>query len=212
MAVFSISTWRAVPGRATDLLGSMIQAKKILEANGAVVRAWQPLAGGEAGSINFVAAYPDHVAYGTTMQAMDASAEWQTFWTHAMADPSGVNVENMVMYDLDPHQGLPAKDSRVLLATSFRTRPGRLGDHLAHQAAALVHLQRLGAQVRTLQSIGRNSGSITTFLGFEDFAHYGEFSAKFEIDEQWGAFWLDLATDPSAEQGESILSSRLDLG
>ena len=211
MAVFSVHTWRPVPGRAADLLGSMAQAKKILEANGAVVAAWQPIAGGEAGTINFVALYPDQIAYATTMQAITASAEWQAFWAGALADPTGTNVENFLMSDLDQTEGLPTKDSRVLVAVSFKTRPGRLADHLAHQAAAREHLQRLGAQVRSVQTIGRNPGTFTTLVGLEDFAHYGEFSAKFAVDEKWAAFWLELSGDPSAEEVESVLSARLDL-
>ena len=39
------STWRPVPGRSLELLGKMAEAKQIIEANGAAVTAWQPLAG-----------------------------------------------------------------------------------------------------------------------------------------------------------------------
>ena len=194
-----------------DLVGSMAQAKTILEANGAVVSLWQPLAGGEAGSIDFVAAYSDAAAYGATMQAVSTSADWQAYWTAAMADPSGTNLENFVMSDLDPNEGLPAKPSKVLAAVSFKTRPGRLADHLASQEKAREHLERLGGQVRTVQTIGRNPGGFTTLIGFEDFAHYGEFSSKFAIDEQWATFWLGLAGDPSAEEVESRLSAQLEI-
>jgi hypothetical protein len=128
-----------------------------------------------------------------------------------MADPTGTNVENFLMSDLDPAEGLPTKDSRVLIAVSFKTRPGRLADHLAHQAEAREHLQRLGAQVRSVQTIGRGPGTITTLVGLEDFAHYGEFSSKFAVDEKWAGFWLELSADPSAEEVESVLSARLDL-
>ena len=194
-----------------DLVASMAQAKTILEANGAVVSLWQPLAGGEAGSIDFVAGYSDAVAYGATMQAVSTSADWQTYWTAAMADPSGTNLENFVMSDLDPTEGLPAAPSKVLAMASFQTRPGRLADHIASQDKARGHLERLGGQVRTVQTIGRNPGSFTTLVGFEDFAHYGEFSGKFAIDEQWASFWLDLAADPPAEQVESRLSAQLEI-
>jgi hypothetical protein len=211
MAVVSVHTWRPVPGRAMDLVASMAQAKTILEANGAVVSLWQPLAGGQAGSIDFVAAYSDVAAYGATMQSVAASGDWQTYWTAAMADPSGVNLENVLMSDLDPSEGLPVTPSKVLAVATFKTRPGRLTDHLASQDKARGHLERLGGQVRTVQTIGRNPGSFTTLIGFEDFAHYGEFASKFAIDEQWAAFWLDVASDPSAEEIESRLSTQLEI-
>lgn len=211
MAVFSVHTWRPVPGRTMDLLGSMGQAKAILEANGAAVSLWQPLAGGEAGTITFVAAYSDAVAYGATMQALAASADWQTYWAGAMADPSGTNVENFLMTDLDPNEGLPTTPSKVLVAVAFKTRLGRLADHVASQAAARGHLERMGGQVRTVQTTGRNPGALTTLIGFEDFAHYGEFAAKFAVDEQWASFWLDVSSDPSAEEVESNLSALVEI-
>jgi hypothetical protein len=128
-----------------------------------------------------------------------------------MADPSGTNLENFVMSDLDPNEGLPPTPSKVLAVASFKTRPGRLTDHIASQDKARGHLERLGGQVRTVQTVGRNPGAFTTLVGFEDFAHYGEFASKFAIDEQWATFWLDLASDPPAEEVESRLSMQLEI-
>lgn len=211
MAVFSVHSWRPLTGRAADLVASMGEAKAIFEANGAVVSLWQPIAGGDAGTIAFVVAHADQLAYGRTMQAVTTSDAFQAFWAQAMADPSGINVENYVMNDLDPSEGLPEVFSRVLLMVTFRTRPGRLADHLASQAAARTHLERLGAQVRTVQTIGRSPGTFTTLMGFEDFVAYGEFGAKFAIDEQWASFWLGVSADPSADQVESAVSTLLEL-
>lgn len=211
MAVFSVHTWRPLAGRAGDLIVSMTRAKTILEANGGIVTLWQPIAGGEAGTINFVVAYEDQVAYGKTMQAVGMSTEWQAFWADAMADPSGTNVENYLMNDLDMTEGLPGEYSRVLVAVAFKTRPGRLVDHLASQAAARGHLERLGGRVRTVQTIGRGEGTFTTLIGFEDFLHYGDFGAKFAVDEQWANFWVGLSSDPPAEQVESAVSALMEL-
>ena len=110
-----------------------------------------------------------------------------------------------------PSKSSSTKPSKVLVAVSFKTRPGRLSDHIASQDKARGHLERLGGQVRTVQTIGRNPGGFTTLIGFEDFAHYGEFSGKFAIDEQWATFWLDLAADPPAEEVESRLSTQLEI-
>lgn len=211
MAVFSIHTWRPLPGRAMDLVASMVRAQSILEAKGALVTLWQPIAGGDAGSISFVAAYEDSTSYGRTMQAVATGADWQEFWTDAMADPSGVNVENYMMNDLDATAPLPTVMSRVLVAVTFRTRPGRLVDHLGAQATACGHLERLGARVRSVQTVGRSAGTITTLLGFEDFLHYGEFGDKFAVDEGWTSFWLGLAADPPADQVESGVSTLLEI-
>lgn len=211
MAVFSVHSWRPLPGRAADLIASMTTAKAIFEAHGGIVTLWQPIAGGEAGSVTFVVAYEDSTQYGRTMQAVTTSAEWQSFWAGAMADPSGTNLENYMMNDLDASEPLPSEFSRVLVAATFRTMPGRLNDHLASQATARTHLERLGGRVRTVQTVGRSAGTITTLIGFEDFLHYGDFGAKFAVDEQWATYWLDLAADPPAEQVESAVSALMEL-
>ena len=211
MAVFAVHTWRPVSGRAADLVASMTRAGAILEANGAVTSIWQPIAGGDAGTLAFVDAYDDQVAYGRTMDAIRTSADFQAFWAEALADPSGTNIENYVMSDFDATEGLPTEISRVLVTVVFRTTPGRLADHLAAQGTARSHLERLGARVRTVQAIGRADGTIGTLLGFEDFTHYGEFGAKLAVDEQWMTFWGGLAADPPAVQVESGIASLLEL-
>ena len=207
MAVFSVHAWRPLPGRAAQLMASMGRAKEILEANGGLVSIWQPIAGGEAGSLAFVVAYDDQIAYGRTMHAIGNSSDWQTFWAEAMADPSGTNLENYVMADLDPTEGLAADAVvRVTLTATFRTRAGHLAEHQAAQATARKHLERLGGRVRNVQTIGRLPGTLTTLVGFEDFLHYGEFGAKLAIDEQWTNFMIGLAADPPAEQVESSIA------
>jgi hypothetical protein len=205
MAVFGIHTWRPMPGRAADLLASMGRAGELFAAQGALPAVWQPIAGGEAGSLTFVVTYSDHASHGRTLQAITASPQWQAFWADAMADPSGTNIENALMSDLDPGEPLPDTPSRVLVTATFRTRPGRLADHLAAQAGARDHLIRLGGQVRTVQTIGRMPGTVTTLIGFEDFEHYGEFGDKLAVDEQWASFWAGVLADPAAEQVESSI-------
>jgi|GEM_PF-924302 hypothetical protein len=207
MAVFSIHTWRPVARRAADLLGSMTRAGEIFTKMGGAPSIWQSMAGAEAGALTFSVGYDDQLAYGQTMAKMSTNAEWQAFWADALADPSGVNVENYVLSDLDPTEGLPQEISRVLYLNEYRTVPGRLADHLTAQATARTHLERLGARVRSMRSIGRGPSCITTLLGFDDFAAYGEFGAKFDVDEQWATFWMDLASDPPAEEVSSAVAS-----
>ncbi|MFP5256511.1 MAG: hypothetical protein ACLGI8_11770 [Acidimicrobiia bacterium] len=211
MAVFSIHTWRPVAGRAADLLANMSRAGEIFTSMGGAPSIWQPISGAEAGTLTFSVAYPDQLAYGQTMAQLTTNAEWQAFWADALSDPSGVNVENYVLSDLDPSEGLPEEPSRVIYLNEYRTAPGRLADHLTAQAAARAHLERLGARVRSMRSIGRGASCITTLLGFDDFAAYGEFGAKFGVDEQWAGFWMELAADPPAEEVSSAVASLVEL-
>jgi hypothetical protein len=211
MAVFAIHSFRPVPGRAGDLIGSMATAKKILERNGARIFVWSPVAGGDAGTLTFVDAYGSAGDYGRTMDALGKDQEWLAFWAGVMADPSGINVENYLLNDLDPTEVVPVIQPGVRVGVTFKTRPGRLADHLAAAATARGHLERLGGRVRTVQAFGRADSTITTLIGFEDFTHYGEFGEKLAVDEGWAGFWIGMAADPPAEQVDSTIVSRLDL-
>jgi hypothetical protein len=211
MAVFAIHSYRPDPGRAVELVGSMAAAKKILERNGARVFAWSPVTGGDAGTITFVDAYPSQGDYGRAMDAIGKDAEWLTFWAGVMANPTGVNVENYLLTDLDPTELPPQVQPGVRVGVTFKTRPGRLVEHMAASATARGHIERLGGKVRTMQSFGRGDGTITTMIGFEDFTHYGEFGEKLDVDEQWASFWIGISADPPAEQVDSTVVSRFDL-
>lgn len=211
MAVFAIHSYRPLPGRAGDLLASIGAAKPIMERNGAVVSVWQPIAGGEAGTLSIVDAYAGLGDYGRAMDALRKDPEWQAFWAGVMADPSGVNVDNYVLADLDATQGLPTVPSTVIASFTFRTRPGRLADHLAAQATACAHIARLGGNARTVQAIGRQAGAIGTIVGYEDFTHYGEFGEKLSVDEGWAGFWATVSADPPAEQVDNGLAALLTL-
>lgn len=210
MAVFSVHSYRPIGGRAADLVASMTRAGEILGAHGGAPSIWQPIAGGDAGALVFSVAYDDQQAYGRAMQAILADPVWQEFWMGVLADPSGANVENYLLADLDPTEGLPTEVSRVLYLTSFRTVPGRLADHLTAQGTARKHLERLGGRVRTVQAIGRAPSTIGTMIGFDGFEHYGEFGAKFAVDEQWATFWMGLSADPPAEQVETAVAALLE--
>ena len=211
MAVFSVSVWKPVLGRTADLLADMARAKVIIEANGGICSAWQPTAGGIPGTLSFVIAYDGPGSYGRTTDALNASPEWQAFFTEAMANPSATNESNFILMDLDATEGLPTTASRVLVANAFESLPGRAADHVRAHYQARAHLTRLGAQVRIVQSTGTLPGAIGILSGFEDFTHYGEFGEKLAVDEQWASFMTGLGADPPGRQVDSQVSAQIDL-
>jgi hypothetical protein len=189
----------------------MVTAKKIVERHGARVFVWSPVTGGDAGSLLFVNAYASQGDYGRGMDSIGNDPEWQAFWAGVMADPSGVNLENYILSDLDPTDGIPTVQPGVRVSVTFKTRPGRLAEHMAAAATAKAHIVRLGGMARTVQSFGRADSTITTLIGFEDFTHYGEFGEKLDVDEQWASFWIGMSADPPGEQVESAVVARFDL-
>lgn len=203
MAVFSIHVFRPTLGRGLDMLGQMGRAKSILEGLGGRCSVWSPVSGGDAGTFAFVHAYDGQSTYGRTMDALDGSDDWQALIGEILTAPTGSNVENYVLTDLDATQGLPSTPATVLFQIAHRTLPGRTNDHMAAAQVAVGHLRRLGTEPRVMRSIGRNAGAISTLIGFEDFTHYGEFSEKLEVDEQWAGFMADLANDSPVEEVET---------
>jgi hypothetical protein len=211
MPVFSTHIYRAFPGRALDLLADAAEAKQLIEKHGGVVTAWRPAAGGTADAITIAVYYADHASYGRIGDALQNDPEMQTFWARVYANPSGENIGNVVLTDLDPLAGPPEIDAKVLLTFTFRTLPGRLRDHLARAGEARAHLERLGARVRQVQAIGGQPNCITTILAFEDGIHYGECMDKLGVDEQFQVFWDSMSADPPAEEVDSSLSTRVEL-
>jgi hypothetical protein len=211
MAVFAVHVYRPNPGRAFDMLGQMARAKAIFESNGAIVTTWQPLVGGDAGTIAFVDAYDGPGSYGRTMDAISKSADWQALFAEITTNPTGVNLENYSLVDIDTTLGLPTVASRVLHQVLHRPTPGRMIDFLAAQATGIGHLNRLGGQARGMRVIGRQSAGIATLIGFEDMLHYGEFGEKIDVDEQWAMFQAGLAADPPGEELESGVAVAVDL-
>ncbi len=203
MAVFSIHVFRPTLGRGLDLLGQMGRAKTILDGLGARCSVWSPVTGGDAGTFSFVQAFDGPSSYGRTMDALEGSDEWQALVVEIITAPTGSNLENYVLSDLDATQGLPTTPATVLFQIAHRTLPGRANDHMAAQQAAVGHLRRMGTEPRTMRSVGRNAGAISTLIGFEDFTHYGEFSEKIEVDEQWAGFMADLERNTPVEEVES---------
>jgi hypothetical protein len=193
------------------MLGQMSRAKAIFESKGAIVTAWQPLIGGDAGTIAFVDAYDGPGSYGATMDAVAQSAEWQSLVAEITLNPTGTNVENYSLVDIDTTLGLPTVPSRVLHQVLHRPAAGRMIDFLTAQATGLGHLIRLGGQARGMRIVGRQSAGIATLIGFEDMTHYGQFGEKISVDEQWGMFQAGLATDPPGEELESGVAVMVDL-
>ena len=93
----------------------------------------------------------------------------------------------------------------------FKTEPGRLSDHLAANAEALGHLQRLGQQVATLQVIaGTDVDTIVTVLNYADNAAYASAVQAIQADPGWQEFWIRVGDSGAAQRVESSLFVDID--
>ena len=207
MAVTSVHTFRTRPGRVAEHVSLTLEACALLQGKGLRVAAFQPIAGGEAGTILVTGAYDDFRDYAATEVRLNADSDWQAFMARAIeadaAEPAGI----ALLADVDPSYVVPTDVALgALSAYIWRPRAGKGAAFLGDVTTGVGHINRLGARTRVLQSvIGGLPGSIAVTIGFEDLAHFGEFNDKLAVDEQWQAFWVGLMGDPSGELLDSGL-------
>ncbi len=101
----------------------------------------------------------------------------------------------------------------VASVTSFRTEPGRLGDHLALSVEALEHLRRLGMQAILIRcQSGADAGLIGMSVNHADNAEYARALETIAADEKWQEFWARAGNSGAASQVESSVYSDIDPG
>ncbi len=88
----------------------------------------------------------------------------------------------------------------------WRPRPGRFEDLIkVCNEARKVH-ERLGAQVRIMQTqIGSDAGTIAYVIEHTDGSAYGQFIDKLNSDGQWQQLVASFQKDPPAEPERSNL-------
>ena len=88
----------------------------------------------------------------------------------------------------------------------WRSRPGRFEDTIkVCKEARKIH-ERLGAQVRVLQTqLGSDAGTVTYVIEHADGAAYGQFIDKLNGDGQWQQLVASFQKDQPAESARSNL-------
>ena len=98
-AVAQLATWRPRDGHLQEFLANVATAKKIHERLGAKVRVWQTMFGGQAMSLGYVIEHAGWEAFGKFGAKLEADAEWQAFWSKALANRTGELLQNSVVVE-----------------------------------------------------------------------------------------------------------------
>jgi hypothetical protein len=98
-AVAQVATWRARDGHLSEFLANVATAKKIHERLGAKVRIWQSTFGGQPMSLGYVVEHAGWEAFGKFGAKLEADAEWRSFWTKALANPTADLLQNSVVVE-----------------------------------------------------------------------------------------------------------------
>ncbi len=100
MAVVSVITFRPLPGRLPEFLGSLPEAKKIHERLGARIRVLQAGPGPRPRTITYVQEFDDMVKYGEFAEKLNVDQEWQAYFAKFWSDPSVELVEQGLASDV----------------------------------------------------------------------------------------------------------------
>lgn len=207
MGVILLSGFKTEPGRLADHLAASMEALGLLRGLGAQAVVLQPLAGADIGTIGTSVNFADNADYVASTRKILADQKWQEFWLRAAEGGSATQVESSLFSDLDPnYRADPDRPLGVVLATQWRTRPGRMGDFMANVIGSHDHVRRMGGAPRAMQSvIGRHPMTTLVIATFPDLDAYGAYADRTATDAEWQAFWAGVMADPTADMVRSGL-------
>lgn len=201
MAVSTINRFSTLPGGAVTHMEMTLEAVGHLRRLDIAAVALQPIAGGDTGSLVTTMSFENNAAWATSMQRLLADDGWQDFWQKAVTSASAEQSESSIFADVDPNYVLdPNRPLGVIAATQWRALPGRMGDFAESVMTATGHITRLGGRVRVMQSLmGQHPMTTMVAIGHADLDAYAEFSDAVAADEEFQAYWMETAANPSAD-------------
>ena len=101
----------------------------------------------------------------------------------------------------------------VTSVTQWKVRQGHFAEFLENAGQAKAIHERLGAQVRVLQSLAGGEPQVMGYvMTFDDAVAYGEFTEKLTTDEEWVSFiteTVDREDGSATLVGSSLLRDAL---
>ena len=201
MAVVATYGYRTAAGKLAEHLAGAAEGLGHLRRLGLQAINLQAIAGTDVGVITTSVNHASNADYAAGVQKVLADEQWQEFWLRVNSDTAAVEVESSLFVDIDTtFQPSPDRVLGVLLGTQWRAKPGRLMEFMAHVMTAIPHIERMGGQVRVLQSlIGLHPLTVLVTTAFSDLDAYGVYADKTATDEQWQSYWMGVMADPTAD-------------
>jgi len=154
MGVVTLHGFKTEPGRAADHMASTAEAVTHLRRLELSAVALQLIAGTDAGTIAVSVNYENNADHMASLQKVQSDAGWQDFWARSGAGGASQLVESSVFSDLDPSfQPSTDRPLGVIVATQWRSRPGRLADLVSAVMASTPHIERMGGSPRATQCV-----------------------------------------------------------
>ena len=179
--------WSALPGKGSELVQNVMEARAIHEKMGAEVTLFVD----HENNIHYVTGFSDWGAWGKFLDSAPDNKEWQEFWQRA-SEGGAAELSKTFMLEAP----VTAKSQPVHMVFSWDVQQGKTPEFLALcQQSKVIH-ERLGA------SVGMNVDELANVhyeMSFESWAAYGEFSQKLAADNEWQKFFTAANAKPTAE-------------
>ena len=199
MGLVTIHGYRTLPGKLVEHAALMEEAKQKLQERGLQAALLQPIAGGEVGGIALAVLYADNRAHARALRQFQDDQEWQAWYAGAASSGTAEATEVSIFVDVDPTHVVTDEPAEIMQTTEWRANPGDGMRFMESVSQAKGHIERLGGRVRVMQCMtGLLPMTVSVSVLFEDVEHYGEYSDKLGVDEQFQAYWADAMSRPSA--------------
>lgn len=186
--VAEVYTWKAFPGKGSDMLQNMARAAAIHESQGAQVS----INAHNIGSTqlyDYVLRWDESASYAKSKDMQAASPEWVQFWADSESNPSGELIKSFSGNNLDP--SVKASDfdgSYVYQVTLWKVNPGKDMEMISRFMEAKSVLENAGARVELYQGGWGASGEYHFVLMYDSWSSLEESFSKMGPGSDWAEY------------------------
>ena len=183
--VLVVNIWDPMPGKGAATVQNSLEARKIHESMGAQAL----VAADQMGRVHYGLTFDDWAAWAAFGEKLEASKEWQTFWSRVSQSPSA-ELQDQYMLE-QPSPGAPGKVYQVFI---WDAHPGRTADTIERAMGAKAIHEKGGAGVGiNVDPFGR----VHYVMSFDSWSDWGKFQDA--PNDEFQAYMAQISGDPSAE-------------
>ena len=186
--VLEVYNWKAIPGKAQQMLSTMNEAAEIHTALGATVGIYQLNVGSE-NQVDYVVRTDDQISWGKFKDKLATSEEWARLWNKVSRNPSGELQMSLTGINLDASKKASDFASPSVYGVwVWDPSPGYETQLLQNFAKAKEIHESLGARVEAYAEGVGGTGSYHYVLLFDSWTEMGEFFTKAETSKEVAEF------------------------
>jgi len=193
--VLVVNIWDPLPGKGASTVQNTMEARAIHEKMGAQV----VLGADQMGRVHYAVGFKNWVEWAKFGEKMEASEEWQAFWSRVSASPSAVLEQQYML-----NQPAPGAIKNVYQVFIWQSKPGRAAETVQNAMGAKAIHDKSGA------SVGINVdpfGRVHYVISFDSWTDWGKFQDG--PSDEFQAYMAKINENPSAELVQIYTAERL---